>query len=98
VEAALMLSVAVPPEAPTVAVAGPQLRPVAEQVSVTGPVNPADGVTVMVDVALAPGPETVAGVPLSTKPGAGAAFTVSKTVVEAVIFPVAASAPMIVTE
>lgn len=91
-----MLSVAAPPDA----VAGSQVRPAvdAEQVRFTVPVNPPDGVTEMVEVALAPGLAMVAGVAASAKDGMAAELTVSGMVVEAVILPVAASTPVTASE
>jgi hypothetical protein len=91
-----MLRLAVPLDAPTVAVAGVQVRPAVtdEQVRLTAPVKPFDGVTVMVDVVLEPGPAITAATELSAKPGAGGAVTVTGIVVEAVILPVAASVPV----
>ena len=61
------MRLAVPPDALTVAVAGAQLRPAVgvEQVRLTPPVKPFDGVTVTVDVVLVPGPAIVAAVALS---------------------------------
>ena len=93
-----MLRVAVPPDELTVAVAGSQVRPEAVQVRVTAPVNPPDGVTAMLEVALAPGLEIVAGVAASANAGTAAALTVSGMVVEAVMLPVAASTPVTATE
>jgi len=90
------LRLAVPLDAPTVAVVGVQVRPAVgdEQVKLTAPVKPFDGVTVMVDVVLEPGPAITAATELSAKPGAGGAVTVTGIVVVAVILPVAASAPV----
>lgn len=86
------LSVAVPPDV----VAGSQVSPEAEagQVSATAPVKPPEGVTVRVEVALAPGPEIVAGVAASVKAGTAAGLTVSGMVVEAVTLPDFASTPV----
>jgi hypothetical protein len=91
-----MLRLAVPPDAPTVAVDGVQVRPAVadEQVRLTTPVKPFDGVTVMVDVVLVPGPAITADTELSAKPAGGGAVTVTGITVEAVIFSVAASEPV----
>jgi hypothetical protein len=91
-----MVRLVVPLDAPTVAVAGAQLRPATteEQVKFTTPVKPFAGVTVTVDVVLEPGPAITAAVELSAKPGAGAAVTVTGITVEAVILPVATSVPV----
>ena len=85
------MRLAVPLDAPTVAVAGVQVRPATadEQVRLTTPVKPFDGVTVMVDVVLEPGPAITAAAELSAKPGGGGAMTVTGIAVEAVILPVA---------
>jgi len=91
-----MLRLAVPLDAPTVAVAGAQVRPaVADvQVRLTTPVKPFEGVTVIVDVVLEPGPAITAATELSVKLGGGGALTVTGIAVEAVILPVAASEPV----
>jgi hypothetical protein len=91
-----MFSVAVPPDVVT----GSQVRPDVEvaQVRVTAPAKPPEGVTEIVEVALAPGLAIVAEVAASVKDGTGAVLTVSGMVVEAVILPVAASAPVTATE
>ena len=91
-----MVRLAVALAAPTVAVAGVQVRPATaeEQVRSTTPVKPLDGVTVMADVVLEPGPAITAATELSVKLGGGGALTVSGIAVEAVILPVAASAPV----
>jgi hypothetical protein len=62
-----MLRLAVPLDAPTVAVAGVQVRPAVtdEQVRLTLPVKPPEGVMVIVEVALAPGPAITAATALS---------------------------------
>lgn len=85
------MRLAVPLDAPTVAVAGVQVRPATadEHVRLTTPVKPFDGVTVMVDVVLEPGPAITAATELSAKPGGGGAMTVTGIAVEAVILPVA---------
>ena len=89
-----------PPEAPTVAVAGVQVRPATtdEQVRLTTPVKPLEGVTVMGDVVLEPGPAMTAATELSANLGGGGGLTVSGIEVEAVILPVAASAPVTISE
>jgi hypothetical protein len=91
-----MLRLAVPFDTPTVAVAGAQVRPAAaeEQVRLTTPVKPFDGVIVMGDVVPAPGPAITAATELSANPGGGGALTVTGIAVEAVILPVAASVPV----
>jgi hypothetical protein len=85
-----MVRLAVPLDAPTVAVAVGQVRPAVAvgQVSVTAPVKPFDGVTVMTDVVLVPGPAITAAAELSVKPCGGGAVTVTGIVVELVILPV----------
>ena len=62
-----MVRLAVALAAPTVAVAGVQVRPAVgdEHVRLTTPAKPFAGVTVIVDVALVPGPAIVAAVALS---------------------------------
>jgi hypothetical protein len=91
-----MLRLAVPPDVPTVAVAGVQVRPAVadEQVRLTTPVKPFDGVMVMVDDVLEPGPAITAATELSANPAGGGAVTVTGITVEAVILPVAASEPV----
>ena len=56
--------------------------------------KPFDGVTVIADVVLDPGAAITAATELSAKLGGGGALTVTGIVVEAVILPVAASAPV----
>jgi len=70
---------------------------VAVHVRVTVPLNPPDGVSVIVEVPVAPGLEIVTGVPEIESPGIIGALTVTCTLVEAVIAPVAASAPLTVS-
>lgn len=70
---------------------------VTAQVRVTAPVKPPEGVRVTVEAAEAPGLAIVTGVAEIVRDGTtGAALTVTGTVVEAVILPVAASTPLIV--
>ena len=90
------MRLAVPLDAPTVVLAGVQLRPavVDEHVRLITPVKPFDGVTVIADVVLVPGPAITAATELSAKPGGGGAMTVTGITVEAVILPVAASVPV----
>ena len=66
---------------PTVAVAGVQVRPAVadEQVRLTTPVKPFDGVMVMVDDVLEPGPAITAATELSAKPAGGGAVTVTES-------------------
>ncbi len=78
-----------------VAPVGPE---VTAQVRVTAPVKPPDGVTVMVEAAEAPGLEMATGVEEMAMDGMTAALTVTGTVVEAAILPVAASTPLTVSE
>ena len=95
-----MVRLPVPPDAPAVTVPAAQVSPAdaEEHVRLTTPVNPPEDVTVIVEVALAPGLAITAGTALSVKLGTGAALTVSGIVAEAVIFPVAASAPVTTRE
>lgn len=100
VDAAWMVRLALPPEAPTVALTGSQVRAAADaaQVSDTPPANPPEGVTETVDAVLVPGPARVTGVAAMVKAGTTAGLTVRTIVAEAAILPVAASAPVIVAE
>ncbi len=106
-EVVCRLSVAIADAVPEmVAVAGAQAGAeaaplglaVTAQVRVTDPVKPPDGVRVRVEAADAPGLAMVTGVAESVRDGiTGAALTVTGTVVEAVILPVAASTPLTVS-
>ena len=105
-EVVCRLSVAVAGAAPEiVAVAdeqtGAETAPlglaVTAQVRVTVPVNPPDGVSVTVEAAEAPGLAIVTAVADIVRDGTTAAPTVTGTVVEAVISPVAASTPLTVS-
>jgi hypothetical protein len=89
-----------------VAVAGEQVGaeaaplgpPDTTQVKLTVPVNPPDGVSVMVEAADPPGPAIVTGVAAMATDGVTTAPTLTEAVVDAVILPVAASAPFTVRE
>jgi hypothetical protein len=74
--------------------AGPD---VTVQVKMTDPVKPPAGVKVTVELALAPGPDIVDGVAEMVSDGITAADTVTCTLVDAVIFPVAESTPSTVS-
>jgi len=80
--------------------AGTEMAPngltVTAQVRVTVPLSPPDGVRVIVEVPVAPGPVMVTGVPETVIAGMIGALTVTATVVEAVIAPVAMSTPLTV--
>ena len=70
---------------------------VAVHVRVTMPLNPPDGVSVIVEVPAAPGLAIVTGVPEIEIPGTIGALTATCTMVEAAIAPVAASTPFTVS-
>jgi hypothetical protein len=81
-------------DAQTGAEAAPVGLAVIAQVRVTVPVKPPDGVRVMVEAAESPGLAIVTPVAEMAIDGTTAASTVTGTVVEAVIIPVAASTPL----
>lgn len=70
---------------------------VAAHVRVTVPLSPPVGVSVIVEVPVAPGLAIVTGVPEIAIPATIGALTATCTVVEAVIAPVAASTPLTVS-
>jgi hypothetical protein len=90
VTAAAPVTVAVA-EAQVGADTAPAGAAVTEQFSVTAPVNPPEGVTLIVEFAVAPGLATVTAVPATVNDGTNAVFTVTCAVVVAVTLPVAST-------